>query len=124
MEITFFFCFPPPDLAGFEDGGGALSFFGACERQNRKEIKRKGNQKKKIKKDAVGVAICKLPSLAVSSSTRVSGFEASGGREAAASGRELEPRAIPTIKEEVAIDDESTSHEHVITPLKKHCHDG
>jgi hypothetical protein len=26
---TFFFCFPPPDLAGFDDGGGTLSFFGA-----------------------------------------------------------------------------------------------
>ena len=26
---TFFFCFPPPDLAGFEDGGGAFSFLGA-----------------------------------------------------------------------------------------------
>jgi hypothetical protein len=25
----FFFCFPPPDLAGLDDGGGALSFFGA-----------------------------------------------------------------------------------------------
>jgi hypothetical protein len=22
---------PPPDLAGFDDGGGALSFFGACK---------------------------------------------------------------------------------------------
>ena len=30
-QITFFFCFPPPDLAGLEDGGGALSFFGACQ---------------------------------------------------------------------------------------------
>lgn len=26
---TFFFCFPPPDFAGLDDGGGALSFFGA-----------------------------------------------------------------------------------------------
>uniref|UniRef100_A0A7C8ZU73 Uncharacterized protein n=1 Tax=Opuntia streptacantha TaxID=393608 RepID=A0A7C8ZU73_OPUST len=23
-------CLPPPDLAGFEEGGGALSFFGSC----------------------------------------------------------------------------------------------
>ena len=29
--VTFFFCLPPPDLAGLEDGGGALSFFGACK---------------------------------------------------------------------------------------------
>jgi len=29
-SVTFFFCLPPPDLAGLEDGGGALSFFGAC----------------------------------------------------------------------------------------------
>jgi hypothetical protein len=29
MEMTFFFCLPPPDLAGLDDGGGALSFFGA-----------------------------------------------------------------------------------------------
>lgn len=28
--VTFFFCLPPPDFAGFDDGGGALSFFGAC----------------------------------------------------------------------------------------------
>lgn len=27
---TFFFCLPPPDLAGLEDGGAAFSFFGAC----------------------------------------------------------------------------------------------
>lgn len=27
--LTFFFCLPPPDLAGLDDGG-ALSFFGAC----------------------------------------------------------------------------------------------
>lgn len=26
---TFFFCFPPPDFAGLEDGGGAFSFLGA-----------------------------------------------------------------------------------------------
>lgn len=25
----FFFCFPPPDFAGLDDGGGPLSFFGA-----------------------------------------------------------------------------------------------
>jgi len=25
---------PPPDLAGFDDGGGALSFFGACKEMN------------------------------------------------------------------------------------------
>jgi hypothetical protein len=30
-SVTFFFCLPPPDLAGLEDGGGAFSFFGACE---------------------------------------------------------------------------------------------
>ena len=30
-RVTFFFCLPPPDLAGFDDGGGALSFFGACK---------------------------------------------------------------------------------------------
>ena len=28
---TFFFCFPPPDFAGLDDGGGTLSFFGACK---------------------------------------------------------------------------------------------
>ena len=27
--VTFFFCLPPPDWAGFDDNGGALSFFGA-----------------------------------------------------------------------------------------------
>lgn len=30
---TFFFCFPPPDLAGFDDGGGAFSFFGAYKKR-------------------------------------------------------------------------------------------
>ena len=29
---TFFFCLPPPDFTGFEDGGGAFSFFGAYEK--------------------------------------------------------------------------------------------
>ena len=29
--MTFFFCLPPSDLAGLDDGGGALSFFGACK---------------------------------------------------------------------------------------------
>jgi hypothetical protein len=35
--FTFFFCLPPPDLAGFEDGGGAFSFFGAYKENNRHE---------------------------------------------------------------------------------------
>jgi len=29
--MTFFFCLPPPDLVGLEDGGGAFSFLGACK---------------------------------------------------------------------------------------------
>lgn len=29
MGRTFFFCLPPPDLAGLDEGGGAFSFFGA-----------------------------------------------------------------------------------------------
>jgi hypothetical protein len=37
--MTFFFCLPPPDLAGFEDGGGALSFFGACTSHHREKNK-------------------------------------------------------------------------------------
>lgn len=32
-QLTFFFCFPPPDLAGLDDGGGAFSFLGACNTQ-------------------------------------------------------------------------------------------
>lgn len=41
--MTFFFCLPPPDFAGFEDGGGALSFFGAykttqIKKQNVKQL--------------------------------------------------------------------------------------
>lgn len=27
--VTFVFCLPSPDWAGFDDGGGALYFFGA-----------------------------------------------------------------------------------------------
>jgi hypothetical protein len=34
----FFFCFPPPDFAGFDDGGGAFSFFGAYTNQRKKEF--------------------------------------------------------------------------------------
>jgi hypothetical protein len=34
----FFFCFPPPDFAGFDDGGGAFSFFGAYTNQRKKEL--------------------------------------------------------------------------------------
>lgn len=42
-KLTFFFCFPPPDLAGLEDGGGALSFFGAWD-SRRKQQKEKTPQ--------------------------------------------------------------------------------
>jgi len=37
--LTFFFCFPPPDLAGFEDGGGAFSFLGAYQKSKKKRYK-------------------------------------------------------------------------------------
>lgn len=30
---TFLLWFPPPDFAGFDDGGGTLSFFGACNKK-------------------------------------------------------------------------------------------
>jgi hypothetical protein len=38
-DSTFFFCLPPPDLAGLEDGGGAFSFFGACEDKRASEVR-------------------------------------------------------------------------------------
>lgn len=37
--LTFFFCFPPPDLAGFEDGGGAFSFLGAYQKNKKNRYK-------------------------------------------------------------------------------------
>ena len=50
---TFFFCLPPPDLAGFEEGGGALSFFGACEshqntERNKHIVKLESGRKKRL----------------------------------------------------------------------------
>jgi hypothetical protein len=38
-RVTFFFCLPPPDLAGLDDGGGAFSFFGAWGRTERRTAK-------------------------------------------------------------------------------------
>jgi hypothetical protein len=37
--LTFFFCFPLLDLAGFEDGGGAFSFLSAYQKSKKNRYK-------------------------------------------------------------------------------------
>ena len=37
-EKQTFFCFPPPDFAVLDDGGGTLSFFGAYTQKSTKII--------------------------------------------------------------------------------------
>lgn len=44
---TFFFCFPPPDFAGFDDGGGTLSFFGACNHDSESNDSDKNEEKRR-----------------------------------------------------------------------------
>lgn len=50
IDWTFFFCLPPPDFAGLDDGGGAFSFFGACNTQQQPMFVRP--KKRKIQKDS------------------------------------------------------------------------